>query len=389
MHCQTFSKVISSLLFLAGLFFLNFTSRVIFSPLLPIIEGEFGLGHAEAGSFFLLISGGYFFSILSSGFVSARINHKNTIALSTIASGITLIALSYCSALFWMRIGLFSLGLSAGLYLPSGLASIKRLVDPAYLARGMAVHELAPNLGFVAAPVLADLMIISSSWQQGLMWLGICMAVAGLFYGLAGRGSRERGKSLDLLSAQNILSRPEFWLLVLLFSLAICSSLGVYAMLPLFLVSEQGMTPERASHFLAFSRIAALMMPLLAGWYGDRVGNRTIMAFVLLIAGLCTVLLGLVSSFSWLVLLVILQPVFAVCFFPSGFAVLSELGVEGEGALAVSLCIPAAFLLGGGVFPVLIGLIGDHASIGVGFMVAGTAMMAGATLSFFVSFVKK
>ncbi|MDD3814274.1 MAG: MFS transporter [Desulfocapsaceae bacterium] len=389
MHCQSFSKVISSLLFLAGLFFLNFTSRVIFSPLLPIIEGEFGLGHAEAGSFFLLISGGYFFSILSSGFVSARINHKNTIALSTIASGITLIALSHCSTLFWMRIGLFSLGLSAGLYLPSGLASIKRLVDPAYLARGMAVHELAPNLGFIAAPILADLMIISSSWQQGLMWLGICMTGAGLFYGIAGRGSRERGKSLDILTAQHIFSRPEFWLLVLLFSLAICSSLGIYAMLPLFLVAEQGMTPERASHFLALSRIAALMMPLLAGWYGDRVGNRTIMAFVLWSAGLCTMLLGLVPSFSWLVLLVILQPVFDVCFFPSGFAILSALGVEGEWALVVSLCIPAAFLLGGGVFPVLIGLIGDHASIGVGFMVAGTAMMAGAALSFFVSFIKK
>ncbi len=389
MHCQPFSKVISSLLFLTGLFFLNFTSRVIFSPLLPVIESEFGLGHAAAGSFFLLISAGYFFSILSSGFVSARINHKNTIALSTICSGITLIALSYCSTLFGMRIGLFSLGLSAGLYLPSGLASIKQLVNSAYLARGMAVHELAPNLGFVAAPVLADLMLRSCSWQLGLMWLGICMVVAGLFYGIAGRGSRERGKSLDILTARNILSRPEFWLLVLLFSLAISASLGVYAMLPLFLVADQGMTPERASRFLAFSRIAALMMPLLAGWYGDRVGNRMIMAFVLLIAGLCTVLLGVISSFQWLVVLVILQPVFAVCFFPSGFAVLSALGAEGEGALAVSLCIPAAFLLGGGVFPVLIGMIGDNASIGVGFMVTGTAMMAGAILSFFVSFVKK
>ncbi|MFH2122681.1 MAG: MFS transporter [Pseudomonadota bacterium] len=368
---------------------MNFTSRVIFSPLLPIIEGEFGLGHAAAGSFFLLISGGYFFSILSSGFVSARINHKNTIALSTIASGITLIALSHCATLFWMRIGLFSLGLSAGLYLPSGLASIKRLVAPAYLARGMAVHELAPNLGFVAAPVLADMMLRYSSWQQGLMWLGISMVGAGLFYGIAGRGSSERGKALDILTSQRILSRPEFWLLLLLFSLAICASLGVYAMLPLFLVSEQGMTPERASYFLAMSRIAALLMPLVAGWYGDRLGNRMIMAFVLLIAGLCTVFLGMISSFSWLVLLVILQPVFAVCFFPSGFAVLSALGSEGEGALAVSLCIPAAFLLGGGVLPLLIGLIGDHASIGVGFMVTGTAMMAGAILSFFVSFEKK
>ena len=83
--------------------------------------------------------------------------------------------------------------------------------------------------------------------------------------------------------------------MVLLFSLAICASLGVYAMLPLFLVSDQGVTLERANRLLAFSRIAALMMPLLAGWLGDRIGNRSVMVFVLLIAGLCTVLLGLIS----------------------------------------------------------------------------------------------
>jgi NNP family nitrate/nitrite transporter-like MFS transporter len=381
--------VFGGLFFLAGLFFLNFTSRVIFSPLLPIIEGEFGLDHAAAASFFLLISAGYFCSILLSGFVSARINHKRTIVLSTIATGIVLLLLSLCSTLFWMRIGLFSLGLAAGLYLPSGLASISKLVTPAYLARGMAVHELAPNLGFVAAPILADMMFRCCSWQQGLMWLGILMIGAGLFYGASSGGCRDRGRSLDLLTSQAILSRPEFWLLVLFFSLAMSSSLGVYAMLPLFLVSDQGMTPERANRLLAFSRIAAIMMPLAAGWFGDRIGNRLVMAFVLLIAGLCTVLLGLSSFSPWLIALVILQPMVAVCFFPSGFAVLSTLGPEGNGALAVSLCIPVAFLLGGGLLPVLIGVIGDYVSIGAGFMVTGTAMMAGAALSFFVSFEKK
>lgn len=379
------SKMISGLLFLAGLFFLNFTARVIFSPLLPLIEGEYGLDHASAGSFFLLISVGYFFSILSSGFVSARITHKKTIVLSTIASGIALLALSYCQSLLWMRTGLFGLGLAAGLYLPSGLASIARLVTPAYLARGMAVHELAPNLGFVGAPVLADMMLRYSSWQQGLRWLGVLMIGAGVCYSMADSGCQERGKLPDIVTSRSIMSQPVFWLMILLFSLAICSSLGVYAMLPLFLVSDQGMTPERASRFLAFSRIAALIMPLASGWLGDRIGNRAIMAFVLMLAGLCTMLLGTVSSFSWLIVLVIVQPMVAVCFFPSGFAVLSTLGPEGKGALVISLCIPAAFLLGGGVLPVLIGGIGDHASIGVGFVITGTAMMAGAVCSFFVS----
>ncbi len=390
---RNLSSALRGLFFLAGLFFLNFTTRVIFSPLLPRLESEFRLDHAAAGSFFLLISTGYFFSILTSGFVSARINHKKTIVLSTVVTGILLLALSFCTTLFWLRIGLLSLGLATGLYLPSGLASIVRLVPSAYLARGMAVHELAPNFGFIDAPIVADMMLRYCSWQQGLRWLGFLTICAGMFYNLTGSGCLERGRALDRLTSQAILSLSEFWLMVLLFSLAICSSLGVYAMLPLFLTLDQGMSPAQASHLLAISRIAALIMPLVGGWIGDRLGNRVVMGGSLMMAGLCTALLGVTASSFWVIVLVILQPMFAVCFFPSGFAALSALsGVtldsglkESAGPIAVSLCMPVSFLLGGGVAPVVIGFVGDHASIGVGFMVAGTAVVVGATLSFFVS----
>ena len=87
---QPLSQVLSGIFFLAGLFFLNFTSRVIFSPLLPVIEQEMGIAHAQSGSLFLFISVGYFFSVLSSGFVSARINHKRTIVLSSVTLGLAL-----------------------------------------------------------------------------------------------------------------------------------------------------------------------------------------------------------------------------------------------------------------------------------------------------------
>lgn len=377
MHDRSYSKVFRGLIFLVGLFFLNFTSRVLFSPLLPTLANEFGLDHAAAGSVFLLISIGYFLSILSSGFVSARINHKNTISLSTIASGFALLLLSFSSTVLFLRVGLFSLGMAAGLYLPSGLASISRMVASPYLARGMAVHELAPNFGFIAAPVLTDMMLKYCSWHQGLRWLGIVMIGAGAIYGLAGHGCQERGTILDRETVQTILWRSEFWFMVLLFSLAICSSLGVYAMLPLFLVSDQGVTPERASRLLALSRITALLMPLFAGWLGDKVGNRLIMIFVLVLAGVLTTLLGFPFSSFWLIVIVIIQPMVAVCFFPSGFTVLSKIGSEEKGPVAISLCIPLAFLLGGGVLPVLIGIIGDHASIGVGFMVTGIVMISG------------
>lgn len=76
-------------------------------------------------------------------------------------------------------------------------------------------------------------------------------------------------------------------------------------------------------------------------------------------------------------------------FFPSGFAVLSKLGPAEYGNMAVSLCIPLAFLVGGGVMPTLIGMIGDVASISSGIILAGTAMILGGCFSFFVTFGKK
>ncbi|MDO9514888.1 MAG: hypothetical protein Q7J01_02140, partial [Syntrophales bacterium] len=57
--------------FLTVVFFLNFISRVILSPLMPSIEADLGLGHGAAGSFFLFITAGYFISIAGSGFISS------------------------------------------------------------------------------------------------------------------------------------------------------------------------------------------------------------------------------------------------------------------------------------------------------------------------------
>ncbi len=381
---NSLSRAFAGLLFLAGLFFLNFTSRVIFSPLLPFIEQEMGLDHAQAGSFFLFISAGYFFSILSSGFVSARIGHKLTIVFSAIASGMVLLSLGFCGSLLTLRLVLFCLGLAAGLYLPSGLVTISRLVAPAYLARGMAIHEIAPNLGFVAAPLLCDMLLTFVTWQKVLAWLGVVLIATGVAYGLSSHGSRERGKAPDLSASGSLLRMGTFWGMCILFSLGICSTLGIYAMAPLFLVNDHGMDPSQANSLLAFSRIASIFMPLLGGWIGDRFGNQRVLGAVLLITGMLTALMAMVPNGIWLIVCVAAQPLFAVCFFPSGFALLSKLGPPEYGNLAVSLCIPLAFLLGGGVMPTLIGMIGDVASISSGFILAGVAMTLGGCFSFLI-----
>jgi len=363
-------RAVPVILFLAFLFYLNFLSRVLFAPILPLLQTEYALSNIQSGSLFFFISSGYCLSVCFSGFVSAKINHARTIMLSSCCAGSMLIALSFSSSFVSFCVGLFCLGLAAGLHLPSALSSIFRIMPAAYLARGMAVHELAPNLGFITAPLLWQLAGLYVSWRQCLFGLGCVIIVVGACYGLSPLAVTSKGQRPDRTLLRALFSRSRFWLLVLVFSLAISSTLGIYAMLPLFLVNGHSMEMDHANLIVALSRLASLFTPFAGGWLGDRVGNTRVMAAVLLAGGLLTVVMGM-SSGIFLIAIIVIQAMVAVCFFPSGLAVLSSYSVLGRHNVAISFCIPIGFVVGGGLVPLVIGRVGDMAGIGTGIALAG------------------
>ena len=112
---SSFLSQMGPLLFLVGIFFLNFLSRIILSPLMPTVEEDLKIGHDEAGVLFLLISLGYCLGLLASGFVSSRFQHRRTILLSSIAVGGALMVVSISHNLWGIRFGLILLGMAAGL----------------------------------------------------------------------------------------------------------------------------------------------------------------------------------------------------------------------------------------------------------------------------------
>jgi NNP family nitrate/nitrite transporter-like MFS transporter len=380
LEVTSFKSHIGAILFLAGIFFLNFLGRIILAPLLPTIEKNLGLGHSEAGSLFLLISLGYFISLLGSGFVASRLMHKRTIIVSANAIGLALLGISASDSLLGISMGLVFLGLAAGLYLPSGISTLTSLISPNQWGKALAIHELAPNLAFVAAPLISEVLLQWFSWRGILAVIGITSMVVGMTFGRFGTGGRFPGDAPSLTSFRTILVKPAFWIMTILFSLAITGSLGVYAMLPLYLVTERSMDQYWANTLVAVSRVSGLGMAFLAGWATDRFGARKIMAAVFLLTGTMTFLLGVTKGF-WMVLIVFAQPMLAVCFFPAGFAALSCIGPSSSRNVAVSLTIPLAFLIGAGAIPAGIGIMGDTASFAFGFALVGIFILMGFLLS--------
>lgn len=376
----SFSSQLGAILFLTTIFFLNFIGRIVFAPLLSSIETDLGIAHAEAASFFLLTSMGYFISLLSSGFLSCRLNHRKTIVLSTLSVGMALIGISACNSLWTVRLALFLLGMSAGIYLPSGIATLTSLVNPRHWGKAIAVHELAPNLGFVAAPLLAEAFMFCFPWRGVIIFLGVSSIIAGVAFNFFGRGGEFPGQAPNFGSLKNLFAEPAFWIMAVLFSLGICGTLGIYTMLPLYLVADQGLNRNWANTLVALSRIPSVFMAFVAGWLSDRIGPKMTISGVFLITGLMTILLGTVSD-AWIVVLVFLQPVIAGCFFPPGFAALSSIGPPNARNVAVSLTIPAAFVFGGGAIPIGIGMMADAGFFDLGIALTGGVILTGSLLA--------
>ena len=378
-----FSSFLGPILLLTNIFFLNFLSRIIFAPLLPRIQKDLGLSHVEAASLFLFITMGYSISLLGSGFISKRLRHRKTICLSATAVGISLAGIALCDGVWTIRGGLLVLGLAAGLYLPSGIASLTAVVSARHWGKAIATHELAPNLSFFVAPLLAELLMMWISWRGVLVFLGVCSVLTGLLFSRFWKGEDLPGEAPNFLSLKTLLAGRSFWIMMILFSLGICATFGIYTMLPLFLVAHHGLERNWANTLVALSRISSIFTAFLAGWATDRMGPGLTLSAVFLLAGLTTVLLG-VSTGSWLVFVIFLQPVVAVCFFPPGFAALSAIGPPKSRNVAVSLTIPAAFLVGGGAIPTGIGMMGDAGLFSLGVSISGGLILSGAILALFL-----
>ncbi|UCD81875.1 MAG: MFS transporter [Desulfobacterales bacterium] len=373
------------LLLLTSIFFVNFMSRIVLAPLMPRVKSDLALSNAEAGSLFLLISLGYFTTLFASGFISSRLSHRKIIIFSSIASSLALIFTSFSTSLGGMRLGLIALGLAAGPYIPSGLATLTTLIKPRHWGKAIAIHETAPNLSFVLAPVVAEVFLLWLSWRTVFLVFGIGALSLALVFSRFGRGGDFCGETVGYSSFRHILSNPSLWIMVVLFSLGISSTLGIYTMLPLYLVTDHGLDRNWANTLIAVSRIAALGVTLVGGWATDNFGPQKILRLVFVLTGILTIFIGLASS-SWVAIAVFLQPVMAVCFFPAGLAALSMVSSAKERSITISLTVPVAFLLGGGAAPTLIGFIGDLHSFGWGIALVGGLIMTGSIFSGFLKF---
>ena len=359
------------LLILVGIFYLNFLSRIVLAPLLPVLEEELGLGYGGAGSLFFFIAAGYGAGLLGSGFISSRLIHQHTITWSILAVGGAMFFVSRSTSIKEMHAGLLLIGLFAGIYLPSGIATLTGLVRKEQWGKALAIHELGPNLGLITAPLLSEALLKIFSWRGALAIISISAILMGILFRFLGQGGKDKAERPRFQSVHEIVGSRFFWIMATLFTASIGSSIGAYTMMPLFLVSEVGMERGWANTLIGLSRTFGVVVLFSSGLIIDRAGPKKALPIFLAATGLFTLLLGITHGSVTTPILVFLQAAATACLFPVGFTIISLIFPSHLRSSAVSLVVFIGFFLGGGVIPSGIGYWAEAFSFSSGFTLLG------------------
>ena len=361
------------LLLFWSLWFLNFSTRTVLSPLLPIFETELHISHALAGSIFLFLAVGYTSSLLASNWSTPRIGFKNSIAAGFLILTGALVSLVFTRTYWGLGVVAFFLGFGAGLYLPSALPLLTSTIHPDKWGKAIAFHETAATSSILVIPLLAAAALRFLHWKWLVAVLsGLCLAATIVFLA---RSPDLRPKEEEKTPFSRVLRRRSFWIMAILWSFAAAGGLGLYNLMPLFLVNERGLPIDLANTIFGLSRIGGLVVTFLAGFLIDRFGVKRVLFISLLASGFSITGIALAESFPLLVTMLVFQATSIPVFFPAGLVAVSKLTGFGDRSAFAGATVAVGVVFGMGIAPTLLGTAADLWSFQAGMLVQGLLTM--------------
>jgi NNP family nitrate/nitrite transporter-like MFS transporter len=225
------------------------------------------------------------------------------------------------------------------------------------------------------------------SWRVLIILMGAATVVVGSAFCAFGKCGDFPGDVPKPAALRQIVRLPSFWLIILLLMMAVGGSVGLFTVMPLYLITERGIDSTTANSFLGFAQISGFVAALAGGWFADRVGPKRAMAVLIAAGGVANMLLGL-SGDRWLLVILFVQPVLTGAFFPAAFTALSRIVPPNLRSVVASVAVPIAFFMGAGILPAFFGYLGQNYSFSLGFILTGCLMLVGPLFSFSLRFVE-
>jgi NNP family nitrate/nitrite transporter-like MFS transporter len=372
-------KALLFLLFLWFLWFTNFIVRIVFAPILPLVEDEFIINHAMASSIFLFLSAGYSTAVIVAGFFSGKLGYKKSIVLSLGLVGLVALLVPWVRSFYLLYLFAFVIGFSVGFYLPSAIPLITEYYSEKNWGKAIAIHDTGAPSAILATPLVALFLLHFFPWRGIFIVLACIYLVCSIVFCFVSSELKVSNPPKTVFS--DIIKIKSLWLMAVIWVFGTGANLGVYSIVPLYLTKELRLNIGYANTILGFSRLGAIGMSITCGFLMDRFNLQKIMFIVMIITGAFTVLVGLVSV-RYIGIVLFLQAFFVTVFFPVGLVAIAKTFSREMRSLATGIILAVSIVSGGGIIPYLLGVSGDTISFRLGITILGilTALSSGLIL---------
>jgi len=367
-HSEIKGKALLFLLFLWILWFLNMLGRTVFSPILPLIEDEFMIHHARASSIFMFQSMGYAISVCLAGLYSGRVGYKKSITLFLAISSLILFLVSFVKVFSAFYIFAFILGFAVGIYLPAAIPLMTEYFAERNWGKSITIHDSAAPISIFCTPFIILFLLRFYTWRGVLEVFAVIFFVSALiFYLITDEiqpGVAQRIRLAHLFKTPSLLTSIIIWVF------AVGANLGLYLIIPLYLTKELSLTIGDANSILGTSRLGGIGVAILCGILVNRFNLKKAMFATLFISGIFIVLTGAVPV-RFVGISLFFQAIFVTGFFPLALVAITKMFDREMRSVATGVVLGCSVILGGGFFPYLLGVAGDHLSFRFGISLLG------------------
>ncbi len=362
--------VLPWVIFTSVIFLVTYQARAIFGPLLPYIEAEFAMTHAQATRYQLYISLGYSASMFATIYTSTKVRYRLLAGGASVATGLVLGLIAWLPGSGTLAVLCCLLGIVTGQYFNAGMGTLRTLVRLEDWSKTVAIHEFGPNLSFFFCPIIAGFGAAYVGWRGVVALIGVVAFVVGVVYIFRARGGDVTSPPFFFKGLKRLLRNPVLWVFIWFMSLMIGGQFGPYSILMLHLTEDAGFSSQTASMLLSFSRLSAPFAALMGGFLTMRVGTVKALATCLTLHSLS--LFCLAADYELLkIAALFVQPMMAAMTAPACFTLVAQRFPARKQSMVLAIGMPVASFVGTGAVPWVLGYFGTYVSFNTGFVLLG------------------
>ena len=335
----------------------------------PVMYRQFGVPLSYAGIITMIIAGGTIVSSLMSGRLTKRFGAGWITAVSVMMTAVALFGFSVSGSMISLCLWAIPYGLGAG----AVDAALNNYVALHYAARHMSWLHCFWGVGAAVSPYIMSYCLKRGyRWHYGYRSVAIIQIVLTVMFFMSlplwkrkspdDNNSDSPVKALPLLQALKIPG-VSFVLITFFSYCALETTAGLWA--SSYLVQSRRIETGTAASFASFFYLGITFGRFLCGFVSEKIGDKRLIRYGILLAATGIVLIGLPVKASTLALIgLVLTGLGCAPVYPSIIhATPSNFGKENSQAI-IGIQMASAYV-GSTFMPPLFGVIADHISIGV------------------------